>query len=73
VLVWKPGTIFSRSPCLLWSRIYRKRGVPAAEVRATIAAAENGCLRQCLYRTWADEKARELSGDDTGKVRTHAT
>jgi glycosyltransferase involved in cell wall biosynthesis len=55
----------------LW-RIYRKHGVPAAGARAAIAVAENGYLRQCLYRTWADQKARKRSGDDPGKAQTHA-
>jgi hypothetical protein len=34
--------------------------------------AENGYLRQCLYRTCADKKAQERSGEDSGKARTHA-
>ena len=60
-----PLTVHKRE---LW-RIYRKHGVPRAVARARIAAAENSYLRQCLYRTWADQKAGKRWGDDPGKAQ----
>lgn len=45
----------------LW-RIFRKHGVPEDVIRTRIAKAEKDYLRQCLYPTWAAQRAADRDG-----------